>query len=107
MDKEKTKLRNAQRREYRKNYKKMVYQKCREYCSNYKKKHPCEKCGESHIACLSFHHKDRKEKRDEVTILCKYSLNIVMKEIEKCKILCHNCHAKFHWEERLKGYAVT
>jgi len=59
----------------------------------------CCRCGESHIACIVFHHKDPCEK--EYTIANKskrYRLEYIKKELEKCEILCANCHRKEHWE---------
>ena len=64
------------------------------------KKFKCSKCSESHPACISFHHRDPKEKHMGVADLVgfAYSVDVILAEIEKCDILCHNCHAKYHWE---------
>jgi hypothetical protein len=62
----------------------------------------CKECGESHPACLDFHHRDPSIK--EFTISSKiqgFSWSRLIKEIEKCDILCANCHRKLHY--RLKG----
>lgn len=79
--------------------KKKVYQECRNFCLEYKKTHPCIKCGESHIACLCFHHRDPSTKEGEVPRLCKYGMKKVLAEIAKCDVLCHNCHSKLHFYE--------
>ncbi len=59
----------------------------------------CEECGESHPACLDFHHTDPSEK--EVAIsrirLKGWSTKRIMKEIKKCRVLCANCHRKLHY----------
>lgn len=67
----------------------------------YKKGLACETCGENHPACLQFHHKDRNEKAMEVSqaVLRKWSIETIKKEIEKCQVLCANCHFKLHYEE--------
>lgn len=66
----------------------------------------CQKCEENHISCLDFHHLDPKEKEGNISSMVKYSLKKIKKEIEKCIILCSNCHRKLHWDnnriEKLK-----
>ena len=67
----------------------------------------CEKCGEGHPSCLSYHHIEPKTKfksgkhvnciSDMVTFA--YSEKKILKEMEKCQILCRNCHAKHHYNE--------
>jgi hypothetical protein len=58
------------------------------------------KCGESHIACLDFHHRDPKEKDCAISVaISKYSKQRVLEEISKCDVMCKNCHSKYHWEE--------
>ncbi len=49
-------------------------------------------CGESDFRCLDFHHIDKKE--FEISIAMRYGLNKVIKEIEKCRVICANCHRK-------------
>ena len=67
----------------------------------YKAKHPCIRCGEQHIACLDFHHRDPNEKELTLSLaIARASLERLQKEIEKCDILCSNCHRKLHWHER-------
>lgn len=74
---------------------KKTKQKITDYINDYKKTHPCLKCGESTIECLDFHHLGNKE--IEVAKLKGYgSLNKVKNEISKCIVLCANCHRKLH-----------
>jgi len=72
-----------------------------EWYRDFKSKLKCEKCGETHIACLDFHHQDRNSKEFEVSNLIynTYSLEKIMREVEKCIILCSNCHRKLHYVE--------
>jgi hypothetical protein len=61
----------------------------------------CIVCGESHPACLQFHHQDRTEKKfalDDVASRAT-SMKALKEEISKCEVLCVNCHAKHHWRE--------
>lgn len=78
--------------------------KCREWFNEYKSTLKCEKCNESHISCLEFHHIDPKYKNFEISYALRHNMKKedVLKEIEKCIILCSNCHRKLHWSERNK-----
>ena len=65
----------------------------------YKLAHPCA-CGESHPACLDFHHvSDDKEATIGNVAYKGWSLARVMKEIAKCIVICANCHRKLHAAE--------
>lgn len=62
----------------------------------------CFECGETHPACLDFHHRDPKEKEFSIAHMRggSYSLDKIKEEIEKCDVLCSNCHRKLHWNEK-------
>jgi len=102
--------RDSRRRYYLKNKAKVdadVYERRREQrCRNrrhlieWKQNHPC-KCGENHVACLSFHHLDAGLKEDAVYKLAKspVSLDRLQAEIDKCIVVCENCHKKIHAKE--------
>ena len=64
----------------------------------YKRKRGCKECGFSHPAALQFHHRDASEKEFNIGDATRlgWSLTRIMKEIEKCDILCANCHAIHH-----------
>lgn len=63
-----------------------------------KKTLKCEKCEENHPACLDFHHIDNNSKL--MTVAQMYQLNFtkekIIEEIDKCTVLCSNCHRKLH-----------
>lgn len=61
----------------------------------------CE-CGESHPACIDFHHINPNDKKREVSkmIHCNFALETIKAEIAKCKPMCSNCHRKLHYEEK-------
>ena len=68
----------------------------------------CNKCGESHIATLVFHHRDPAEKKFNMSfgkggIFFKNSEEEILAEMEKCIMLCENCHRILHYKERQKG----
>lgn len=61
----------------------------------------CEKCGEDHIACLEFHHINPLEKKFNISMAISWgwSKNKILKEMDKCIVLCSNCHKKEHFKE--------
>ena len=63
----------------------------------------CTGCGESSIECLQFHHVDATTKEIEVAkaIVDGWSKARILGEMQKCVVLCANCHLKHHWDERL------
>lgn len=58
----------------------------------------CEHCGYSeHLAALQFHHIDPTEKDFAISsIQGSYSWERMVKELDKCELLCANCHAVEH-----------
>jgi hypothetical protein len=56
----------------------------------------CERCGETDAVCLDFHHRSPDEKLFTVSEGTTRSLEAIKAEIEKCVVLCRNCHAKVH-----------
>ena len=56
-------------------------------------------CGEKDPVCLSFHHIN-SDKDFNVSDRLGGSLVSLMNEAIKCVVLCHNCHAKCHAQER-------
>lgn len=65
----------------------------------YKNKLKCEICGEDEMICLDFHHLNPKEKEGDIShLLLKQnrSFKRVLEEVEKCVVLCSNCHRKVH-----------
>ena len=59
-------------------------------------------CGETHYACLEFHHIDPREKKFRLEAIRRPSLKALQAEIAKCRVLCANCHRKEHWKQRLE-----
>lgn len=61
----------------------------------------CVRCGEREPFCLEFHHTDPSQKDFDVSTAVRgLSQKRLMEEIEKCLVLCANCHRKEH--KRLK-----
>ncbi|MBU3923558.1 MAG: hypothetical protein KJ592_01435 [Nanoarchaeota archaeon] len=59
----------------------------------------CLKCGESHVATIDFHHSfGDKEKNISKMVADGYSIDRIKEELEKCEVLCSNCHRKIHFK---------
>ena len=58
----------------------------------------CMKCGENHPSTLDFHHIE-PSKHKVHRLVADGRFTAAMSEIEKCLVLCANCHRKHHWEE--------
>ena len=56
----------------------------------------CVLCGEDEYFALDFHHLDPSTKDIEIVKLRKSSFERLKKEVEKCAVLCANCHRKVH-----------
>lgn len=57
----------------------------------------CAHCGyRDHHAALEFHHEGEKE----INISFAKSLDQAKREMERCIVLCSNCHRIHHWNER-------
>jgi len=62
----------------------------------------CNRCGLL-FECLDvydFHHRDPNEKEEKPNQLMYSSWEKIVKEIDKCDLLCSNCHKLTHWELR-------
>jgi transcription elongation factor Elf1 len=105
---DKTKNKEYQKRWYEKNKKlqlernnsrkKDIKKKLREYKATLS----CEICGENHPSCIDFHHRNPSNKKVAIyeATQKKWGWNKIMEEINKCQVLCSNCHRKAHWEPK-------
>lgn len=60
----------------------------------------CEICGYNKCtSALSFHHKDPKEKDFNISAR-SYSYERLKKEVDKCILVCANCHIEIHENEK-------
>lgn len=82
------------------NYKER-YQKKRQYIENYKLSKGCAVCGYNKCAsALDFHHNEKRDKKYGISQFNNCGLKSIKNEIEKCTLLCRNCHAELHERER-------
>ena len=66
----------------------------------------CTKCGENHPATLDFHHHTPHPANRKISSLItdgQYT-KAIEEIMEKCIVLCSNCHRKHHWEENKTKY---
>lgn len=64
----------------------------------YKSTLVCARCPENRPATLHFHHLDPSIKTTQVSEMLSRTWKRVMAEIDKCIVLCANCHAVEHDE---------
>ena len=64
----------------------------------------CKRCNikSEYHDIYDFHHRDPNEKEAEPSKLMYGNWNNIIKEIDKCDLLCSNCHKITHWELRNK-----
>lgn len=86
------------------------YAKKREWFDKYKTTLKCKICGENHIACIEFHHRDPSKKKYSISKMVAAGMkkNRILKEIKKCNVLCKNSHKPFcpndlyHFHSKIK-----
>lgn len=70
-----------------------VKQQCVDY-----KGGKCQKCGYNKcIAALEFHHLDPREKDINISKIKLIDINKYTSELDKCILLCSNCHRETHF----------
>ena len=89
--------RNEHHRRWMCNYK----GKARKFLDEYKRDRGCCYCQEREPCCLDFHHRDPTKKKFKIGEGYRCNRDKKMKEIEKCILVCANCHRKLH-----KGFLI-
>ena len=92
-------LRRADCKECHSNHMKQVYQKKKDTIQELKSQCKCAKCGDDRGYILDYHHINPNEKETTIARMTSncYTLDKVYNEIEKCIVLCANCHREFHY----------
>lgn len=106
--KDKEKQREAQRQHYLAN--KSKYADCQKenrdkrdiWFRDFKATLKCFECGFSDQRCLDFHHKIQTTKEFGISDGVKqgFSQKRIIEEIEKCEVLCANCHLIHHYKPK-------
>ena len=77
------------------------YRENRALLVSYKKTCRCADCGETDFRVLEFHHRDPSTKTRAITkMMGGYTWQRIQEEIAKCDVLCANCHARRHYNEK-------
>jgi hypothetical protein len=56
----------------------------------------CKWVGEFPSCCLEFHHVDRSKKTFEISSGTSHPMLEILKEVNKCTVVCANCHSQVH-----------
>lgn len=90
------------------NYVKGKYQERKDWTNEIKQSIGCQKCGEKRPYLLDFHHKDPSIKDADIARLTsnRNKKEDIQKEIDKCVVLCANCHREFHHLERYENMTI-
>ena len=65
----------------------------------YKKTCTCSRCGYSDYRALQFHHLRDKKHNVSDMVNSGFSFGAIMEEINKCEVVCANCHQIEHLTE--------
>lgn len=78
------------------------------YYTSLKSDLKCYLCSENHPATLQFHHLDTSKKEINIghALHLGWSIKRIQIEIDKCIVLCSNCHFKEHYEMS-KGHTLV
>lgn len=65
----------------------------------------CEICGFEYngenAACFDFHHENPEEKEYNPSIAIRLRREKALKELEKCQLVCANCHRLIHYKTKI------
>lgn len=68
----------------------------------------CERCGYSKYAeVMEFHHIDPSQKDFQLSSRMSFAFGAILKEAEKCMMLCPTCHREAHIEMKNNSAEVT
>ena len=83
---------------YKRGRKDRMYKKIADYIGGYK----CSRCGieRDTMTIFDFHHLDPTTKDRQISAMIDNSWEDVKSELDKCVILCANCHREVHQELR-------
>jgi hypothetical protein len=76
-----------------------------QHVQNVKRQLCCVDCGQRHPATLQFHHLNSENKVFNISDAARRgtSLDRIQKEMQKCIVLCANCHLIRHYNMRKKN----
>jgi hypothetical protein len=118
--KDKNRYHSDEYKEYQRNYQRGWYERHKtkrsalirarkaamnEYIQSIKNEMCCADCGQRHPATLHFHHLNSEDKLFNIgeAVRKGFGPDKIKKEIEKCIVLCANCHAIRHYNMRMEN----
>ena len=60
----------------------------------------CNNCGDKNIFHLVFHHNNVNDKEYTISKLWNNRWSVIEEEINKCSLLCDNCHRELHYNDK-------
>ena len=77
------------------------------WIAEYKAERGCSLCPEKRPAALDFHHRNSADKIVNIShAIQRWSDERILAEIEKCDVICANCHRVMHGPERARSFSV-
>src|SRR5581483_6176192 len=80
--------------------KRLYIARTRNWIKEYKEHGKCSKCGIADFRVLDFHHSGTDKDFNISDFRYRAGFKKLKAEIEKCSLLCANCHRIAHYEER-------
>ncbi len=101
---DKAKQRKSQRKHYASHQKVELAKRMRrkkeirDWFQALKEEQVCSRCGENETCCLEYHHRNPSKKIKHVANMIRDGNGkmSILVEIEKCDLVCANCHRKIH-----------
>lgn len=72
------------------------------FVMDHKKARGCVDCGEDDPVILEYHHRVPAKKKKDINRMSSqhYSREELLEEMDKCDVICANCHRRRHYAER-------
>lgn len=89
-------------KQYYKDKSKKGKEELQKWYEDFKSKLVCSKCPESRWWVLDFHHRDPSKKEGNLRqVLFSKGKGKFLEEVNKCDVLCSNCHRDHHYQEKM------
>lgn len=81
-------------------WKKIIKERRKQWINSIKTESGCCLCHESDVEILDFHHFNQNDKKFNITSETDLNIKDLVEEINKCVVLCANCHRRVHYGTR-------
>jgi len=101
-------LRRSECKNCHNNYVKQKYKERHDNINKIKSQQCCAKCGDSRFYVLDYHHINPDEKEEKISRLIAHNVKeqTLQEELNKCILLCANCHREFHYLQQEKNISI-